>query len=216
MVAESDSDEVSQRSIIKSGGFCAENRQNNKQPTDRLLAALLRRQSFSHGGKEPEAQDDAVQENVVPSGMGGEKRVRAHGKRVTITDLLAEGVVKEGDQWKQELALIAFGDIGDFFGPDGNLLDVNELSLDAKRRLGSVKVLREKVTRSSNGGVERTTTIDQTTEVKPWDKLRALDMLGKNLGMFRDRVNIGADVSLLDALRRIEAREDEEAIRGAK
>ena len=44
--------------------------------------------------------DDAVQENVVASGTGGDKRVRAHGKRVTITDLLAEGIVKEGDQWK--------------------------------------------------------------------------------------------------------------------
>ena len=39
--------------------------------------------------------DDAVQENVVASGMGGE-----NGKRVTIADLLAEGLVKEGDQWK--------------------------------------------------------------------------------------------------------------------
>ena len=120
----------------------------------------------------------------------------------------AERTQVTADRVVEELALIAFGDIGDFFGPDGNLLDVNELSLDAKRRLGSVKVLREKVTRSSNGGVERTTTIDQTTEVKPWDKLRALDMLGRNLGMWRNKVDIEADVSLLDALRRIEAKED--------
>ena len=44
--------------------------------------------------------DDAVLENVIASGTGSEKSVHAHGKRVTITDLLAEGVVKEGDQWK--------------------------------------------------------------------------------------------------------------------
>ena len=44
--------------------------------------------------------DDAVQENIIASGTGSGKRVRAHGKRVMITDLLAEGVVKEGDQWK--------------------------------------------------------------------------------------------------------------------
>ena len=44
--------------------------------------------------------DDAVQENVIASGTGSEKRVHAHGKRVTITDLLAEGVVTEGDHWK--------------------------------------------------------------------------------------------------------------------
>ena len=44
--------------------------------------------------------DEALQANVVASGTGGEKKVPAHGKRVTIADLLAEGIVKEGDQWK--------------------------------------------------------------------------------------------------------------------
>ena len=123
----------------------------------------------------------------------------------------AERTQVTADRVIEELALIAFGDIGDFFDATGNLRDVSELSEDAKRRLGSIDVLRE--TTRSNGDVR---TIEQTLKVKPWDKLRALDMLGKNLGMFRDKVNIGADVSLLDALRRIEAREDEEAIRGAK
>ena len=44
--------------------------------------------------------DEALQANVVASGTSGEKKVPAHGKRVTIADLLAEGIVKEGDQWK--------------------------------------------------------------------------------------------------------------------
>ena len=103
----------------------------------------------------------------------------------------------------EELALIAFGDISDFFGPDGNLLDVNELSLEAKRRLASIEVLREHT--RSNGDVR---TIEQTLKLKPWDKLRALHMLGKNLSMWRDKVDVTGPVSLLDALRRVEARED--------
>ena len=53
-------------------------------------------------------------------------------------------------------------------------------------------------------------------DTRDYIAIRALDLLGRHLGMFKDKVNIGADVSLLDALRRIEAREDEEAIRGAK
>jgi hypothetical protein len=44
--------------------------------------------------------DDAVQDNVIASGTDSQKKVRAHGKRVTIPDLLAEGIVREGDQWK--------------------------------------------------------------------------------------------------------------------
>ena len=46
--------------------------------------------------------DDAVQDSVLESNADadGQKRVRAHGKRVTIGDLLEAGLVKEGDQWK--------------------------------------------------------------------------------------------------------------------
>ena len=38
--------------------------------------------------------------------------------------------------------------------------------------------------------------------------IRALDLLGRHLGMWKDKVEHGAEVSLLDALRRIEAKED--------
>ena len=129
---------------------------------------------------------------------------RAQDERAERTQVTADRVV-------EERALIAFGDIGVFFGPDGNLLDVNELSLDAKRRLASIEMLREHT--RSNGDVR---TIEQTIKLRPWDKLRALDMLGRNLSMWRDKVDVTGQVSLLDALRRIEKREDEEAIRGPK
>ena len=48
--------------------------------------------------------DDAVQDSVLESSdraMGGP--VRAHGKRVSIVDLLQAGLVHEGDQWRLSL-----------------------------------------------------------------------------------------------------------------
>ena len=52
------------------------------------------------------------------------------------------------------------------------------------------------------------TTAAAVGDTRDYIAIRALDLLGRHLGMFKDKVNIGADVSLLDALRRIEAKED--------
>ena len=38
--------------------------------------------------------------------------------------------------------------------------------------------------------------------------MRGLQLLGQHLSMFKDKVEHGADFSLLDALRRIEAKKD--------
>ena len=57
-----------------------------------------RRQSIS---LEAIHTDEAVEDSVLTSGtlsQGG--RVRAHGKRVSIGDLLTAGLVREGDQWR--------------------------------------------------------------------------------------------------------------------
>ena len=51
--------------------------------------------------------------------------------------------------------------------------------------------------------------MEQTIKVKRWDPLRALELMGRHLGRFKDKVEHEAGDSLLGALRRIEAREDE-------
>ena len=45
--------------------------------------------------------DEAVEDSVLTSGTRSQgERVRAHGKRVSIGDLLTDGLVREGDQWR--------------------------------------------------------------------------------------------------------------------
>ena len=45
--------------------------------------------------------DEAVEDSVLTSGTRSQgERVRAHGKRVSIGDLLTAGLVREGDQWR--------------------------------------------------------------------------------------------------------------------
>ena len=79
---------------------------------------------------------------------------------------------------------------------------------EAKQRLSSVEVLREKV-RTTTPGEDTTTTIEQVIKIKVWDKMRALELLGRHLGLWKDKVEHQADFSLLNTLRAIERREDE-------
>ena len=112
-------------------------------------------------------------------------------------------------RWARETAgaLHGFGSMADFF--DGSRLkEVDELSPEAKQRLSSVEVIREKV-RTTTPGEDTTTTIEQVIKIKVWDKMRALELLGRHLGLWKDKVEHQADFSLLNTLRAIERREDE-------
>ena len=103
----------------------------------------------------------------------------------------------------QELALHAFGDFRDFF-EESRLLEPFELTTETAHRVCSIKITREKT--YANGDSK---TIEQTIEIKAWDKIRSLELLGRHLGMFKDHQAHEADVSLLEVLRAIEHDEDQ-------
>ena len=71
----------------------------------------------------------------------------------------------------------------------------------------SIDVVREK-TRTTTDGADKTSVTESVVKLKVVDKIRALELLGRHLGMFRDKVEHGGEVSLLDVCRRIEAEED--------
>lgn len=75
----------------------------------------------------------------------------------------------------EELARIAFSDIRNVLTVDNALADVKQLDDDISSAIASIKVTEDK----SMGEV-----IGETKEVKLWDKLRALDALGKHFGIY--------------------------------
>ncbi len=86
-------------------------------------------------------------------------------------------------------------------------LDIIELPPEAQARLASIEVVRERTHRVSTD-VDETSVRESTVKIKVCNKLRSLELLGRHLGMFKDKVEHGADFSLLDTLRRLEAKED--------
>jgi phage terminase small subunit len=93
-----------------------------------------------------------------------------------------------------ELRAIAFSDVRGLFDEHGRLRPVHELSDDAAKALASVEVLKERTVKGAES-----TTHESVHKVKNWDKVKALEMLGRYLTMWQDKgasdsrvtVNIG-------------------------
>ena len=85
------------------------------------------------------------------------------------------------DQVLQELATIAFGDPRALFDANGHLRNIHELSDEAAAAIAAIEV----VTRNIGDGE-----VEYVHKVKSWDKVRALELLGKHLGMLKDRISL--------------------------
>jgi phage terminase small subunit len=97
----------------------------------------------------------------------------AQTKRLERNDVTAERVIAQ-------LAAIAFADPRKLFTPDGRLKPLDEI--DADTRAALVIEVTEGTDADGNPTFSR--------KVKFAEKLRALEMLGKHLGLFRDRLEI--------------------------
>lgn len=106
-----------------------------------------------------------------------------------INKALAERSRRTGinqDRVIQELAKIAFVNITDIVNADCEILpDADEADLAA---IESVKV-KTIPTKSGETGVER--------EVKLSSKLKALEMLGKHLGMWNDKLDVNMNIPII-------------------
>ena len=80
----------------------------------------------------------------------------------------------------QELAKIALFNIKDIYNEDGTLKKVTELDDDTAKAISGVKILQK-------AGAMKII-LSKTN-----DKTKALELLGKHLGMFKENVNLTQD-----------------------
>lgn len=99
----------------------------------------------------------------------------------TATDKRTERAGVTADRVIQELAVIAFSDIRSLFDKKGRLKDIVDLPEQVARMLASVEVTKEKTTRDG-----KTTTEESVSKVRSWDKLKALELLGRHMKMWED------------------------------
>ena len=83
-----------------------------------------------------------------------------------------------------ELKAIGLVDIRGAYDDNGNLKDIKDLPPEIARVIAGIDVTEEFQT--VDGQPEK---IGNTKKLKLWDKLRALELLGKNLSMFKETVD---------------------------
>lgn len=95
-------------------------------------------------------------------------------KRLESNELSASRVL-------EEMRRLAFADLRSFFDDAGNLKPIRELTAEQGAVLGSVEVVHRNLT----SGDKQTDTIHK---IKTWDKVRALEMLGKHFALLTEQV----------------------------
>ena len=80
-----------------------------------------------------------------------------------------------------ELARIAFLDLGECYDEDGYLLPLSEMSEDARRALAAIESVQ--LPNRDDGDLPRV-----LKKIKAESKIKALELLGKHLAMFTDKI----------------------------
>lgn len=97
----------------------------------------------------------------------------------------------------RELLAIARSDIGELFDADGKLRPLAEIPEQARRAIAAIETeTRKDVLDETAGEAEEVT----TKKVKLWDKPKALELLGKHLKLWVDRIEVDATDKLAERL----------------
>lgn len=95
------------------------------------------------------------------------------------------------DRVVEELARLAFSDLRSLFKPDGTMKQPRELTAKEAACLSSIECF-EKFEGAGEGRKQAGTVV----KVRLWDKLAALDKLGRHLGMWTERMALEAFLAL--------------------
>lgn len=104
------------------------------------------------------------------------------------------------DRVLKELAKIAFGDIRKLYTDNGALRSIVDLEDDIAGAISGVETYEE-----YEGRGEDREHVGDTKKVKMLDKTKALELIGKHLGMFKD-TNININTNYEEYLKRVERR----------
>lgn len=121
----------------------------------------------------------------------------AQQERAKRTEITADNVLAE-------IAKVAFADVRRIFDKDGGLVRISDLDDAAAACVAGCDL----VTVSKGEGE-----VEHVAKIKLADKLKALELAGRHLGLFNDKLNLNADIHVLNVHRRAKKRQSEE--RGA-
>jgi phage terminase small subunit len=112
----------------------------------------------------------------------------------------AERTEITSDRVLKEIGRLAFADIRSVFDESGQLLPVHMLPSEVAASIASIEVVTSKVPGGESVDVEH------TAKIKFWDKRGSLELLGRHLKMFTDKVEVEVSDSVAARLERVRAK----------
>lgn len=117
----------------------------------------------------------------------------------------AERVEVKQDDVLRELMRLALVDIGEAFDDAGRLKPLKDIPPDVRRAIAGIEVFEETASDGEGGRC----TVGQVRKVKFWDKTRGLELLGKHLKLFTDRLEVEGKLTLEQLINRAVEGDDE-------
>lgn len=94
-----------------------------------------------------------------------------------------------------ELAKVGYADIGEVYDTDGNIKPIHLLPAGVRAAIQSVEVIIKNA--KAGDGVT-----DTVLKLRHWDKVRALELMMKHLGLLVEKVEISGTVTLEEKIAR--------------
>lgn len=140
-----------------------------------------------------DAQIRANRENAKKAGRPeGSKTAKTRVREAaSIARLLEVGV--KAQNVIDELTKVGFSNVAQFFDEHGNLKSITQLERDHSAAIASFEVLKK----NAEAGDGK---IDVIHKARLWDKIKALELIGKHLRLFDDRLQVSGSVDLVTTL----------------
>jgi len=119
------------------------------------------------------------------------KDVKVQSKIVEIQKRAEEKAIIEVSDVLKELKKIGLSDIRNFYNSEGGLKNISELNAEDAAALSGVEC-----DELFEGAGQDREQVGETKKIRLWDKLRALELMGKYLKMFGDNINLPSDGKL--------------------
>lgn len=161
-----------------------------KQQTfvDEYLVDLNATQAAIRAGYSEKTAAEIGAENLTKPNIAAAIQ-SAMDARSTRTEITADRVLTE-------IGKVAFSDIRKLFNDDGRLKHITMLDDDTAAFVSSVEIDTKRIRSGENTEFEA----ESTLKIKMWDKLAALDKLGRHLKLFTDKIEHSASGDLAELL----------------
>lgn len=95
----------------------------------------------------------------------------------------------------RELARIGFADVRQLYDSKGNLKNIQDMDDETASALAGIETESKSV--KADGDEDDEFILTTVRKVKRWDKVRALELIGKQLGMFVEHHEVGGKVTIV-------------------